>query len=85
MKELEDGRKLLDKKEVMDIAKKSGLIPVCMKGSSFMKISKSDKVPENFEKTDWDKFFSHLESKKCSICLMPGSTGYMRIQNNKSL
>jgi uncharacterized protein YifE (UPF0438 family) len=85
MKELEDGRKVLDKKETIETAKKHGLIPVCMKGSSFMKLAKADKIPENFEKTDWDKFYTHLENKKCFVALMPGSTGYLRIQGNKSL
>ena len=84
MQELSDGRMLLEPDEVKVKAEEFGLIPVCMTGSSFMKIAKKDKIPENFEPTDWDTFFSHLDKKNCAVCLMPGSTGYMKIQNKKT-
>lgn len=80
MQQLEDGRSLLGQDEVKDLAKKADIVPAKMKNSTMRKLVKKDKIGETFEKDSWDDFFKHLDDKKCSVLLMPGSKGYMKIQ-----
>jgi len=85
MKALEDGtgRSLLTQDEVKDLAKKAGLVPAKMTGSSMRKMVKEDKIGKTFESDSWEDFFKHLADKNCAIFLQPGSSGYMRIQSTK--
>ena len=77
---LADGRSLLGQDEVKKLAEKAGVVPAKMKNSTMRKLVKKDKIGEVFEEDTWDDFFKHLEDKKCSVLLMPGSEGYMKIQ-----